>query len=70
MEVCKGRTIRNFLSLDRSEHAVERRPVLQFGQPNSDKLLAHLRTYPEAVRARTSMKQAMADYFIRNYPCR
>lgn len=37
---------------------------------NSDKLLAHLRTYPEAVRARTSMKQAMADYFIRNYPCR
>ncbi|MFN3515542.1 MAG: hypothetical protein ACK4YM_00075 [Novosphingobium sp.] len=39
-------------------------------QVSSDKLLAHLRTYPEPVRARTSMKQAMADYFIRNYPCR
>ena len=37
---------------------------------NSDKLLAHLRTYPESSRARTSMKQAMADYFIRTYPCR
>lgn len=37
---------------------------------SSDKLLAHLRTYPEPARARTSMKQAMADYFIRNYPCR
>jgi hypothetical protein len=37
---------------------------------NSDKLLAHLRTYPENVRPRVSMKQAMADYFIRNYPCR
>lgn len=37
---------------------------------NSDKLLAFLRTYPENVRPRVSMKQAMADYFIRNYPCR
>lgn len=37
---------------------------------NSDKLLAFLRTYPETVRPRLSMKQAMADYFIRNYPCR
>jgi hypothetical protein len=37
---------------------------------SSDKLLAHLRTYPEPVRAKTSMKQAMADYFIRNFPCR
>lgn len=37
---------------------------------NSDKLLAHLRTYPETTRARVSMKQAMADYFIRTYPCR
>jgi hypothetical protein len=37
---------------------------------NSDKLIAFLRTYPEAVRPRVSMKQAMADYFIRTYPCR
>lgn len=37
---------------------------------NSDKLLAFLRTYPEPARPRVSMNQAMADYFIRNYPCR
>lgn len=36
----------------------------------SDDLLAFLRTYPAAVRPRTSMNQAMADYFIRTYPCR
>lgn len=37
---------------------------------NSDKLLAFLRTYPETVRPRVSMRQAIADYFIRTYPCR
>jgi hypothetical protein len=37
---------------------------------DSDKLIAFLRTYPEPVRQRVSMKQAMADYFIRTYPCR
>lgn len=37
---------------------------------NSDKLIAHLRTYPEPVRPRVSMKQALADYFARTYPCR
>lgn len=36
---------------------------------NSDKLLAFLRTYPEAHRPRTSMKQAVGDFFARNYPC-
>ena len=37
---------------------------------NSDELLAFLRTYPPAARPRVSMKQAMADYFIKKYPCR
>lgn len=37
---------------------------------NSDELLGFLRTYPPAVRPRVSMKQAMADYFIKKYPCR
>lgn len=36
---------------------------------NSDKLLAFLRTYPEAHRPRTSMRQAMGDFFARTYPC-
>lgn len=36
---------------------------------NSDELIAHLRTYPEAVRPRIAMKTAIADYFIKKYPC-
>ena len=36
---------------------------------SSEKLLAFLRTYPEAHRPRTSMKQAIGDFFARNYPC-
>ncbi len=35
----------------------------------SDKLMAFLRTYPEPARPRTSMKTAIADYFIKTYPC-
>lgn len=35
-----------------------------------DQLLSHLRLYPAEVRPRTSMKTAMADYFIKTYPCR
>ena len=37
---------------------------------NSDQLIAHLRSYPEGARPRVTMKAAMADYFIRTYPCR
>jgi hypothetical protein len=37
---------------------------------NSDQLLAFLRTYPANARASVSMKTAIADYMIRNYPCR
>lgn len=37
---------------------------------NSDDVLAHLRTYPASTRPRVSMKQAMADFFIKKYPCR
>jgi hypothetical protein len=37
---------------------------------NSDQLLAHLKTYPVSARAGTSIKTAMADYFIKAWPCR
>lgn len=37
---------------------------------SSDQLLAHLRSYPAPARGSTSMKAAMADYFIKTYPCR
>lgn len=39
-------------------------------RPSSNAVLDHLRTYPAAKRASISMKAAMADYFIKNYPCR
>ncbi len=35
----------------------------------SDQLMSFLRTYPEPARPRTTMKTAIADYFIRTYPC-
>ncbi len=34
-----------------------------------DLLLTHLRAYGPAARTGTTMKTAMADYFIRKYPC-
>ena len=37
---------------------------------DSDELLAFLRTYPAGVRGRVSIRQGVADYFIRKYPCR
>lgn len=37
---------------------------------NSNDLLNHLRGYPAAAKPKVSMKQAMADFFIKKYPCR
>ena len=37
---------------------------------NSDELLTFLRSYPAAVRPQVPMKQAIADFFVRKYPCR
>ena len=39
-------------------------------RPGSNEVLAHLRTYPEGRRSAITMKTAMADYFIKKYPCR
>lgn len=38
-------------------------------RPTSNQVLAHLRSYPAAARPGTTMRTAMADYFIRTYPC-
>ena len=37
---------------------------------NSDELLGFLRNYPTAARPQISMKVAIAEFFIRKYPCR
>jgi hypothetical protein len=39
-------------------------------RPSSNEVLAHLRTYPADKRAGLTMKAAMADYFMKKYPCR
>jgi hypothetical protein len=38
-------------------------------RPSSGQIMTHLRTYPEPARPRTTMKTAIADYFIRTWPC-
>lgn len=35
----------------------------------STELLAHLNAYPAPARPRTTMRTAMADYFVRKFPC-
>lgn len=40
------------------------------GTMNSDQLIAHLRSYPAEARPRTDMRTAMADFFIKTYPCK
>ena len=37
---------------------------------DSDELVAFLRTYPAAARPRVTIRQGVADYFIKKYPCR
>lgn len=37
---------------------------------SSDQLIAHLRSYPVAARQQTTMRSAMADFFIRTFPCK
>lgn len=39
-------------------------------RPSSNDVLGHLRTYPAERRGSINMKAAMADYFIKTYPCR
>lgn len=36
---------------------------------NSDQLLAHLKRYPASARAGLSMNTAIADYFVKTWPC-
>lgn len=38
-------------------------------RPGSSEVLSHLRTYPAERRGAINMKTAMADYFIKTYPC-
>ena len=37
---------------------------------NADIVLNHLRTYPASMRDRVDIRQAVADYYQRTWPCR
>jgi hypothetical protein len=37
---------------------------------NSDQLISHFRTYPTARRESITLKTAVADYFIKTWPCK
>lgn len=37
---------------------------------NSEQVLAHLRSYPPQQRQSITMNQAMADLFVKTFPCR
>ena len=37
---------------------------------NSDQLIGHFRTYPTGRRGAITLKTAVADYFIKTWPCR
>ncbi|MDE2412135.1 MAG: hypothetical protein KGM18_10220 [Sphingomonadales bacterium] len=39
-------------------------------RPSQDQWLAHLNTYPQQARASTNLRAAMADYYIKTWPCR
>lgn len=39
-------------------------------KPNQDMWLAHLRSYPAALRPSTSLHKAMADLYQKKWPCR
>jgi hypothetical protein len=60
-------------NLSRDDMADKRRGVLRLchrkAALNSDQLLAHLRTYPAAVRPKTTITTAMFDVMKKRYPC-
>ena len=39
-------------------------------RPGQGEVMAHLRSYPTEHRGHITMKTAIADYFVKRYPCR
>lgn len=64
-----GQTYRNRLVRERAAGKPSSCPP-QGVKLDSDKLIVHLKTYPVARRGSITMNTAMADYFIKTYPCK
>ncbi|MDE2435945.1 MAG: hypothetical protein KGM49_06775 [Sphingomonadales bacterium] len=57
------------LATERAQHRPSSCPP-QGARPSQDQWLSHLGTYSSAARASTNLRVAMADYFIKTWPCR
>ena len=64
-----GKTYRSAIAADKKAGRTPHSCPPKKASLNSDQLLAHLRTYPEAVRPRTTITTAMFDVMKKRYPC-
>lgn len=63
-----GRAYRARLATERAHGTPSSCPPARSSM-NQQILMAHLHSYPAAARAHMSMTTAMADWFVRTYPC-
>jgi hypothetical protein len=64
-----GKTYRAALAADKKAGRTPHSCPPKKAALNSDQLLAHLRTYPAAVRPKTTITTAMFDVMKKRYPC-
>jgi hypothetical protein len=64
-----GKTYRAALAADKKAGRAPHSCPPKKAALNSDQLLAHLRTYPAAVRPKTTITTAMFDVMKKRYPC-
>ena len=64
-----GKTYRETIAADKKAGRAPHSCPPKKAALNSDQLLAHLRTYPAAVRPKTTITTAMFDVMKKRYPC-
>ena len=64
-----GKTYRSAIAADKKAGRTPHSCPPKKASLNSDQLIAHLRTYPEAVRPKTTITTAMFDVMKKRYPC-
>ena len=64
-----GKTYRETIAADKKAGHTPHSCPPKTASLNSEQLLAHLRTYPAAVRPKTTITTAMFDAMKKRYPC-
>ncbi len=64
-----GKTYRETIAADKKAGRTPHSCPPKTASLNSEQLLAHLRTYPAAVRPKTTITTAMFDAMKKRYPC-